>query len=99
MPTVDGSIGKVWALHLIYLRSSLIASNPSLVGIHKGWLAGLNLSALHRNMCSLANPHFSSTHLYYIKKRKKKKEKKRNWIELSRKHVGHVKNKKQHTKD
>ena len=83
MPTVDGSIGKVWALHLIYLRSSLIASNPSLVGIHKGWLAGLNLSALHRNMCSLANPHFSSTHLYYIKKRKKKKEKKKklNWIE------------------
>ena len=93
MPTGDGSIGKVWALRLIYLGSSPTTSSSLLVGIHKGWLAGLNLSALYGNRCSLANPHFSSTHLYYVNKKKKKE------IELNRKHVGHVKIKKQHTKD
>ena len=66
-PTEDGSVGKVWALHLTHLGLSPVANNLSLVGIHKGWPTGLNLSALHGGWRNLANSHFSLT-----KKKKKK---------------------------
>ena len=66
-PTENGSVGKVWALHLTHLGLSPVANNLSLVGIHKGWPAGLNLSALLGGWRSLANSHFSLT-----KKKKKK---------------------------
>lgn len=53
--TGDGSVGKVRAF---CLGSSLAASNFSLVGIHKSWPAGLNLSTLLGSWRSLANPYF-----------------------------------------
>ena len=65
-PTEDGSVGKTWTLHLTHLNLSPAASSPSLVGIHKGWPTGLNLSALLGGWRSLANSHFSLT-----KKKKK----------------------------
>ena len=65
--TEDGLVGKTWALHLTHLNLSPAASSSSLVGIHKGWPKGLNLSALLRGWRRLANSHFSLT-----KKRKKK---------------------------
>ena len=65
-PTEDGSVGKIWALHLTHLNLSPAASSPSLVSIHKGWPTGLNLSALLGGWRSLANSHFSLT-----KKKKK----------------------------
>ena len=54
----DGLVGKTWALCLTHLDSSPAASSPSLMGIHKGWPTGLNLSALPEGWRSLANPHF-----------------------------------------
>ena len=54
----DGSVGKAQALRLTCLGSSFVANSPSLVGIHKGWPVGLNLSALPGSWHNLANPHF-----------------------------------------
>ena len=49
-------------LRLTHSGLSPVVSSP-LVGIHKGWSTGLNLSALPEGYCSLANPHFFSLFL------------------------------------
>ena len=55
----DGSVGKAWTLCLIHLGSSLTVNSPSLVSVHKGWLAGFNLIALSGASIAQLIPIFS----------------------------------------
>ena len=61
----DGLVGKVHAFRLIYLNLSFALSSFLLVGIHKDWSTGLNLSTLPEDWLNLAKFFFS------LKKEKK----------------------------